>query len=106
MTVLRRIERNLAAIQQWKQTYRDGGVGVVTPSDMPVYVRVYQLEDDDDETMPTKGYVLSADVVGMGLEVFIRVDYIGKDRKSDKRVRVIVTDAEGTETLGEWRTDL
>src|SRR5262245_17035008 len=80
--------------------YTDGSMGVVLPSDIPVYLRTFRLVERDD-TRPRGsgdalvGWTVQLDCFTYGVKVLLR---IGRDGT----LRLFVEDGDGREKVVEW----
>lgn len=82
--------------------FNDGSMGVVTPFDMPTYVRAHRLMQDTEDNNPPslhstalKGFTLEVDAFTFGVKVFIRLGM-------DGTLRVFVQDSDGTEKVADY----
>lgn len=83
--------------------YTDGSLGVVTPTDMPVYLRAFTLMQDTPDHRPPavtsralKGWTLQVDAFTFGVSLFIRIGM-------DGTLKVFAQDNDGTTKLEEWQ---
>lgn len=104
------VERDIAkdnkALEERKAIhYRDGSKGIVTPYDVPVYVRVHQVMEETENHKPPKSYskgvkasIVELDYFTFGIKVLVRNEGFGPDAV----LKVFVQDSEGTDKVAEY----
>lgn len=93
-----RHEADLSKVNKDFHEYVDGKLGVMLPSDAPLYVRFWRLTAPTaDGVQGLTAWIIELDLLFHGLKFYVRWDMPGMP------VKLLVEEPDGTkELLGEW----